>query len=168
MSKTSAQPTTETKRKSKFSPRIAVIVSHFNRDITDGLRRGAVSWFDEHDISVESQDFYRSPGAFEMPLIAQSLAQTGDYDGVVCLGCVVKGDTAHFEFISLGATLGLIKASLKTEIPISFGILTVYDRHQAIVRSGDDAENKGREAAAACYESAFTLHRIRTKEKSTK
>ena len=76
---------------------------------------------------------------------------------MICLGCVIKGDTAHFEFISLGATVGIMQASLATAVPISFGVLTTYNDEQATARSRDDAHNKGREAAAACLESAQIL-----------
>ena len=106
-------------------------------------------------------DVFAAPGAFEMPLLAQALAKTGRYEGVICLGCVVKGDTAHFEFISLGATLGIVQASLATEVPVAFGILTTYTEEQATVRSADDVHNKGREAAAACVESLALLRQIR-------
>jgi len=77
------------------------------------------------------------------------------------LGCVIKGDTAHFEFISLGATMGLMQATLQTEVPITFGIITTYTDEQAIARSRDDAHNKGREAAAACVESLEVLTAIK-------
>lgn len=143
------------------SPRIAVVVSHFNEDVTSGLLAGAQAELAERDIAVGDADLYDAPGAFEIPLIAQALAESGRYDGVVCLGCVIKGDTAHFEFISLGATIGLVTATLKTGVPITFGILTTYDDDQAIVRSRDDAHNKGREAAAACVLSLATLDRVR-------
>ena len=93
--------------------------------------------------------------------MAQSLARSGRYDGVVCLGCVIKGDTAHFEFISLGATMGLMQATLQTEVPITSGIITTYTDEQAIARSRDDHHNKGREAAAACVDSLEVLAIIR-------
>ena len=109
-------------------------------------------------------DVYEAPGAFEIPLIARELARTGQYNGVICLGCVIKGDTAHFEFISLGATLGIQMAGLETGVPITFGILTTYTDEQAIARSRDDAHNKGIEAATACLETVRTLSRIRKRE----
>ena len=102
-----------------------------------------------------------SPGAFELPLIAQSLARTGRYAGIICLGCVIKGDTAHFEFISLGAATGLMQAALATGVPIAFGVLTTYTEAQAVNRSRDDAHNKGREAAAACVETLAVLETIK-------
>jgi 6,7-dimethyl-8-ribityllumazine synthase len=140
--------------------RFAIVVSRFNAEITQGLLRGATGFLREASCPVEDKDILTAPGAFELPLLAQQLAQTGRYSGVVCLGCVIKGETAHFEFISLGATIGLVQASLNTETPIAFGIVTTYTEEQALARSRDDAENKGREAARACLESADLLARI--------
>lgn len=138
---------------------LAIVLSRFNQDVTSGLLNGAVAYLAEHDIS--SPDIFPAPGAFEIPLIAKTLAKSGRYDGVICLGCVIKGDTAHFEYISLGATMGLMTASLETGVPLTFGILTTYTDEQAIVRSRVDAHNKGREAAAACIEALETLTAIR-------
>lgn len=143
------------------APRLAIIVSRFNEVVTGGLCDGAIAWLAEHNIAVKDGDVFAAPGAFEMPLLAQTLAKTGNYEGVICLGCVVKGDTAHFEFISLGATMGILQASLATETPIAFGVLTTYTEEQAQVRSADDIHNKGREAAAACVESLALLRQIK-------
>jgi 6,7-dimethyl-8-ribityllumazine synthase len=142
-------------------PRLALVVSRFNTEVTGGLKDGARAWLTKHGIGLREEDLFDSPGAFELPLIAQTLARTGRYDGVICLGCVIKGDTAHFEFISLGAATGLMQASLATEVPIAFGVLTTYTEAQAVARSRDDAHNKGREAAAACVESLAVLQAIR-------
>jgi 6,7-dimethyl-8-ribityllumazine synthase len=139
----------------------AIVVSQFNEEITSGLLRGARQYLNEQDIHLPESDIYNAPGAFEMPLIAQTLAKTGRYEGVICLGCVIKGDTAHFEFISLGATVGLMQSMLKTKTPIAFGILTTYTDEQAIKRSLPDAHNKGREAAKAAVETARLLEQIR-------
>ncbi len=140
--------------------KFAILTSRFNPEVTTGLRRGAHAYLAEKGIGAPSIDEFDAPGAFEIPLLAQKLARTGKYAGVICLGCVIKGDTAHFEFISLGATIGIVQASLATETPITFGILTTYTDEQATVRSRDNAENKGREAAAACFESIEVLKRI--------
>lgn len=140
--------------------KLAIVVSRFNKEVTEGLLKGALEYLKEKDIVPSPNDIYRAPGAFETPLIAQKLARTGRYNGVICLGCVIKGDTAHFEFISLGATMGIMQASLATDTPISFGILTTYNDEQAEVRSTPGAHNKGREAAAACFETAHLLNRI--------
>jgi 6,7-dimethyl-8-ribityllumazine synthase len=138
-----------------------VIVSRFNPEVTEGLLAGAVATLSDEGFAREAVEIFRAPGAFEIPLLAQTLVRTGRFAGVVCLGCVIKGDTAHFEFISLGATMGILQASLATETPITFGILTTYDDEQARKRSAPDAENKGREAALACIESLRTLREIR-------
>jgi 6,7-dimethyl-8-ribityllumazine synthase len=143
--------------------RLAIVVSRFNPEVTDGLLRGACAYLAGHGVEVDPKDIVRAPGAFELPLIAQALARSERYAGVICLGCVIKGDTAHFEFISLGASLGLMSAALAAEKPISFGVLTTYTDEQAEARSADDALNKGREAAAACLETARTLHAIRAR-----
>jgi len=144
--------------------KFAMVVSQFNPEVTAGLVEGAKAYLIEKGITPHPEDFYPAPGAFEIPLIAQSLARLKKYSGVICLGCVIKGDTAHFEFISLGATLGIMESMLKTETPIAFGVLTTYTDEQALVRSRSDAHNmahnKGREAAAACFETAQTLTQI--------
>jgi 6,7-dimethyl-8-ribityllumazine synthase len=144
-----------------FTPRIAVVVSRFNPEVTGGLLAGARETLAEAGSALRDEDLFHAPGAFELPLIAKALSKTGRYDGVVCLGCVIKGDTAHFEFISLGASIGLMSAGLETETPLSFGILTTYDDDQAEARSRPGPENKGREAALACLETARLLAEIR-------
>lgn len=141
------------------TPNLAIVLSRFNQEVTSGLLHGAVTYLAEHGIAAPQ--IYHAPGAFEIPLIAKAVAQSGQYHGVICLGCVIKGDTAHFEYISLGATMGLMTASLETGLPLTFGILTTYTDEQALVRSRDDAHNKGREAAAACVEALETLTAIR-------
>ena len=142
------------------APHLALLVSRFNEDITQGLKEGALGWLDEHKISVLERDIFMAPGAFEMPLLAKTLAESDRYEGVICLGCVVKGDTAHFEFISLSTSIGIMQASLTTEVPITFGILTTYTQEQARIRSTTDEYNKGREAAAACVESIALLRQL--------
>ncbi|MEK7689752.1 MAG: 6,7-dimethyl-8-ribityllumazine synthase [Bdellovibrionota bacterium] len=137
--------------------RFAIVKSKYNPEVTNGLLRGALDVFEELGIHLTSKDVFEAPGAFEIPLIAQTLARTGRYDGVVCLGCVVKGDTAHFEFISLAASIGIQQASLATAVPITFGILTTYSDAQAAERAKRGPENKGREAAAACVASTRVL-----------
>jgi 6,7-dimethyl-8-ribityllumazine synthase len=148
--------------------RIAIVVSRFNADVTGGLKRGALAYLEEQGIVVGDAHSYAAPGAFEMPLLAKALAKTKRYDGVICLGCVTKHETAHFEFVSLGATVGLMQAILDTEVPIAFGILTTYTDEQARARSADDANNKGIEAAAACIESLETLAKIKRKPATQK
>lgn len=148
------------------APRIALIVSRFNPEITDGLRQGALAYLEQNGVHPAASDVYAAPGAFEMPLLAKVLAQSG-YDGVICLGCVIKGDTAHFEYISQAASLGLMQAGLETGKPLTFGILTAYTDEQALVRSRADENNKGREAAAACMEALAALKAARAGESPT-
>ena len=138
--------------------KFAIVVSRFNQEVTGGLLKGAQDYLKENHI--EGSDLFYAPGSFEIPLIAQKLAKSKKYAGVICLGCVIKGETAHFEFISLGSTLGIMQSMLATEVPISFGIVTTYTDRQAFERSGNDVHNKGREAAAACLETVQTLARI--------
>ena len=138
--------------------RLAILTSRFNEEVTRGLKKGVFQVLAEKKITTYRE--FNAPGAFEIPLLAKTLAKTGKYDGVICLGCVIKGDTAHFEFISLGAAMGIQQASLETGVPIAFGILTTYTDEQATVRSSDDAHNKGREAALACIETAEVLKQI--------
>ncbi len=140
--------------------RFAVVVSRFNEEVTSGLLKGAQEYLNEKNIHVSGSDIFPAPGAFEIPLIAQKLAKTQKFAGIICLGCVIKGDTAHFEFISLSATMGILQGMLTTETPITFGILTTYTDEQASLRSQHNSHNKGREAAAACLEAAETLIRI--------
>lgn len=141
-------------------PRIALVVSRFNEDVTNGLKAGALAYLLEHGVTVKEDHIFPAPGAFETPLLAKKLAERGKFDGVVCLGCVIKGDTAHFEYISLGATIGLMNVTLETGIPVTFGILTTYTDEQASVRSRNDSHNKGREAAAACLDSLTSIAAI--------
>ena len=138
--------------------RVAIITSRFNEEVTRGLKKGAFQILAEKKITDYRE--VGAPGAFEIPLIAKALAKSGKFDGVICLGCVIKGDTAHFEFISLGATIGIQQVALETGIPISFGVPTTYTDEQAQVRSRDDAHNKGREAALACIETIEALRAI--------
>lgn len=158
--KTRAPESLETLLKSK-KPRVAILRSRFNEEVTGGLLSGAKTYLSDRGIPFsESGQLFFSPGAYEIPLLAQALAKTGKFDVVICLGCVIKGDTAHFEFISLGATVGITQATLSTGVPITFGILTTYDSEQAKKRSADDPHNKGIEAAAAGVEAWSELQRI--------
>ncbi len=138
--------------------KLAIVTSRFNEEVTRGLKKGVFQVLGENQITQYEE--FDAPGAFEIPLIAKTLAKSKKFDGVICLGCVIKGDTAHFEFISLGAAMGIQMASLETGVPIAFGILTTYTDEQAEVRSADNAHNKGREAALACIETVRTLKKI--------
>ena len=140
--------------------RFAIVVSDFNETVTAGLLAGALEYFEKVGAKVTDKDIFRAPGAFELPLFAKKLAAKKKYAGVVCLGCVIKGDTMHFEFISLAATMGILQAGLEAGKPVTFGVLTTLDDQQAEVRSKKGPHNKGIEAASACYETARRLGEI--------
>ena len=134
--------------------RFAVIVSRFNEEITEGLLRGAQECFAEASVPEEAVTVVRVPGAFEIPITAQRLGESGDYDAIVCLGCLIKGDTMHFEYIADAATHGIQQAAAATGVPMAFGVLTTLTEEQAVERSGTGDGNKGREAAQAALEMA--------------
>jgi 6,7-dimethyl-8-ribityllumazine synthase len=140
--------------------RFAIVVSRFNPEITDGLLTGAREALTEADVSDDDVAVVRVPGAFELPLTAQRLAESGRFDAVVCLGCLIKGDTMHFEYIAEAATRGIADVNLATGVPVTFGVLTTLTDEQAEVRSRPGPANKGREAAQAAVEMATLLRAI--------
>lgn len=137
--------------------RIGVVTAIFNVSITKGLTDGAVDYLSE--ANAEEVLTIESPGAFELPLIAQKLAARG-YDAVVCLGAVIEGDTDHYEHVAHRASEGLMRVQLDTGVPVAFGILTVRNAADALVRSEPGPENKGREAAIAAVMAARALAAI--------
>jgi 6,7-dimethyl-8-ribityllumazine synthase len=140
--------------------RFALVVSNFNKDITDGLLRGARAAL--ADAGVDSADVatVRVPGAFEIPLAARRLARSGRYDAVICLGCLIKGDTMHFEYIASAVSHGIMAVSADTGIPVTFGVLTTLTEAQAAARAADGPDNKGREAARAAVEMATLVQEL--------
>jgi 6,7-dimethyl-8-ribityllumazine synthase len=137
--------------------RFAVAVSRFNPEITDGLLAGARDALTEAEVRPDDVTVVRVPGAFELPIAAQRLAESGRFDAVICLGCLIKGDTMHFEYIAEAASRGIMDVGLSTGVPVSFGVLTTLTDEQAEVRSKPGADNKGREAALAAVEMATLL-----------
>lgn len=115
--------------------KIAIIVSQFNKDITDKLLRGAVTAMRDFGVSQKNYDVYAVPGAFEIPLKALTLIKKKKYDGVVALGCVIEGETDHYEAVCEGTTYGIQKVMLKTGVPILLGILMVKTKSQALARA---------------------------------
>ncbi|MGH2830573.1 MAG: 6,7-dimethyl-8-ribityllumazine synthase [Actinomycetota bacterium] len=130
----------------------AVVVSRFNEPITSRLLDGAQRCFAEH--GGPTVDVFTVPGAFELPLGAALLADTDRYDAIVALGCVIRGETPHFEFIAAECARGLQEVALDEEIPITFGVLTTENAAQADARSGAGRDNKGWEAARSAIEMA--------------
>lgn len=146
--------------------RFAIVVSTFNEEITSGLLRGARAALAEASVRDEDIDVIRVPGAFEIPLAAQRVAENGGVDAVICLGCLIKGETMHFEYIASAACQGLADAALATGIPMALGVLTTLTDEQAAERAADGPGNKGREAAEAAVQMA-TLFRKLGKESRT-
>ena len=134
--------------------RFAVVVSRFNEEITGGLLEGALDTLEQAEVSSDDITVVRVPGAFEIPLAAMRLAETGQFDAVVTIGCLIKGDTMHFEYIASACSQGIVQASTATGVPIAFGVLTTLTEEQAMARSEPGPDNKGREAALAAIEMA--------------
>ena len=141
--------------------RIAIIGARFNDHIVTKLRDGALRGLAR--LKVADNDILESwvPGAFELPLAAKALAETGKVDAVICLGTVIRGDTPHFDYVCNEAARGIQDAQLATGVPVMFGVLTVNTEQQALDRSGPGIDNKGDEAAVGAVEMALLLKCLR-------
>jgi 6,7-dimethyl-8-ribityllumazine synthase len=140
--------------------RFAVIVSRFNEAITGSLRNAAVRALADAGAAEGSVQVFDVPGAFEIPQAARAAADTGAFDAVVCLGCVIRGETPHFDYISSAVAHGITAAAGDTGVPMAFGVLTTHTLEQAQERAGPGDDNKGREAAAAAIEMAALCKRL--------
>lgn len=134
--------------------KLAVVVSRFNDFITSKLVEGAEDALLRHGVEANDIELYRVPGAFEIPIIAKSLAETGKYDAVICLGAIIRGATPHFDFVAAEASKGVAQASFSSGVPIAFGIITTDTLEQAIDRAGTKSGNKGADAALTAIEMA--------------
>lgn len=134
-----------------------IVVSRFNDLITGKLLDGALDTLTRHGADEANIDVARVPGSFEIPLVAKRMAESGNYDAVIALGAVIRGETPHFEYVSNEATKGVAKATLDTDVPIAFGVLTTDTTEQAVDRAGVKQGNKGSEAAESAIEMADLL-----------
>ena len=141
--------------------RFALIAARFNSAVVDPLLAGAQDAFTRHGVPADRLDVVRVPGSFEIPLIAQTLAESGKYAGVICLGCVIRGETDHYDHVSGAATNGILNAGLKTGVPVIYGVLTCETLEQALHRAGAKAGNKGFEAAVTAIEMANLLVKLK-------
>jgi 6,7-dimethyl-8-ribityllumazine synthase len=141
---------------------VGIVVSRFHADLTTRLLEGALDALSEAGVERERVDVMQVPGAFELPLGAMALAKTRRYACVIALGCVIRGDTPHFEYIASEAASGVQLAALETGIPVSFGVLTCDNRRQAEARTGGPHGNKGAEAARSALEMADVFARLRS------
>ncbi|NOQ52789.1 MAG: 6,7-dimethyl-8-ribityllumazine synthase [Desulfuromonadaceae bacterium] len=132
--------------------RFGLIVSRFNSFICDRLLEGAVDTLTRHGAEELQLSVVRVPGAFEIPLLAKKMAESGKYDAVICLGAVIRGATPHFEYVSSEVSKGVASVSLDSGLPVAFGVLTTDSVEQAIERAGTKAGNKGAEAAMSAIE----------------
>lgn len=128
---------------------IAVVVAQFNDFVTARLRDGAMAQLREAGVAEGDVRVFDVPGAFEVPQLARRIAGTGRYDGVVCLGCLIRGATPHFDYISSAVAHGIMSAAIETGVPMSFGVLTTNSAEEALERAVEGPSNKGREAAQA-------------------
>ena len=128
---------------------IAVVVAQFNDFVTARLRDGAMAQLREAGVADRDVRVFDVPGAFEVPQLARRIAGTGRYDGVVCLGCLIRGATPHFDYISSAVAHGIMSAAIETGVPMSFGVLTTNSAEEALERAVEGPSNKGREAAQA-------------------
>jgi 6,7-dimethyl-8-ribityllumazine synthase len=140
--------------------RFALVVSRFNELITTRLLEGAVDALQRHGVAEGDLTTVWVPGAFEIPLLAQKLAKSGRFHGIVCLGALIRGATPHFEYIAAQASRGIAQVAEQTGVPASFGVLTCDTIEQALERAGAKAGNKGAEAALACLEAANLLEAV--------
>ena len=140
--------------------RFAVVVSKYNDFVTDRLQTGALEALTSAGVDRDVVTVVRVPGAYELPLAAQHAAESGRFDAVVCLGCLIRGETPHFEYISSAVSQGLTTAAAATGIPITFGVLTTNSVEEALARAGDGPTNKGHEAAIAAIEMAEVVAQL--------
>ena len=139
--------------------RVAVVVSRFNRAVTDNLLEGVRTAAAASDIALGESDVYPVPGAFELPILAQALARSQRYDGIICLGAVIRGETPHFDYVCAETAAGIQRVALESGLPIAFGVLTTDTLEQAMARAGGDVGNKGYEALVTVVETLDQLRR---------
>lgn len=137
--------------------KFALVASRFNDLIVNRLIDGAVDFLTRHGANEDDLTLVRVPGAFELPKAAKKIAESNQYDGIVCLGALIRGETPHFDYIAAEATKGLAQVNLNSDTPIGFGVLTTDTTEQAMERAGIKSGNKGAEAASACLEMVQVL-----------
>jgi len=140
--------------------KFGIVIARFNELITNRLLGGAKDGFIRHGVEEKDIDIAWTPGCFEIPLIAQKMAQSGKYDAVVCLGCVIRGGTPHFEYVATAVNRGISDAALRTGVPVIQGIITADNLEQAIERAGTKQGNRGFSAASTAIEMAQLMKKL--------
>jgi 6,7-dimethyl-8-ribityllumazine synthase len=138
-----------------------IVASRFNDFVVKSLLEGAIDAIRRHGGDAESVDVVWVPGSFEIPVVARELALSGRYDALICLGAVIRGATAHFDYVAGGAAGGISKVALETGLPVIFGVITTESIEQAIERAGTKVGNKGFEAAVSAMEMADLMVKLR-------
>jgi 6,7-dimethyl-8-ribityllumazine synthase len=142
--------------------RFALVAARFNALIVDQLVIGAVDALHRHGVTDDMIDLVKVPGSFEIPPVAQRLGKSGRYAAVICLGCVIRGDTDHYDHVAGAAASGIAQASLNCGVPVIFGVLTCDSLEQAMHRAGAKAGNKGYEAAVTAIEMVNLMGKLKT------
>lgn len=132
--------------------KFAIVFSRFNEFVGEGLLKSAYDCLKKHGVKEENIDVYKVPGAFEIPVTADRLASKHKYDAIICLGVIIRGATAHFEYVSSACSSGISQVALKHSLPVIFGVLTTDTIEQAIERAGTKSGNKGWDAALTAIE----------------
>lgn len=140
--------------------RFAIVAARFNEFISERLVAGAVDTLVRHGASADDVTVVKCPGSFELPMVAKRVATSGRFDGVICVGALIRGGTAHFDYIASWAARGIAEAGLSSDVPVTFGVLTCDNLEQAIERAGSKLGNKGAEAALAAIEMVDLMHRL--------
>lgn len=140
--------------------KVGIVVGRFNSSVSKKLLEGALDCLKRHSCSEDSIDVVWVPGAFEIPLTTQKMAQTGQYDSIICLGAVIRGQTPHFDYVSSQVSSGITRTMLDTGVPIIFGVLTTNTVDEAVERSGLKSGNKGWDAALAAIEMGNILRKF--------
>ena len=143
---------------------VAVVVARFNEIITRQLLAGALETLIRHDVADSDIDVAWVPGAFELPLVAKTMALTGHYDAIICLGAVIRGETGHYDAVAVRSSTGIGAVSTDTGVPTIFGVLTTENMEQAQNRAGGKAGNQGSNAAIAAIETARLIQAIKAKQ----
>lgn len=141
--------------------KIGIVVARFNEFITSKLLSGAIDILRRHETNEDDIDVAWVPGAFEIPVVAKKLAQTGKYDAVICLGAVIRGSTTHYDYVCNEVSKGVAQVGMSTGVPTIFGVVTTENIEQAVERAGTKAGNKGSDAAMAAMEMASLLKKIK-------
>jgi 6,7-dimethyl-8-ribityllumazine synthase len=136
------------------------VAARFNEDITNRLLDGALAGLREHGVAGDKVEVVRVPGSFEIPLVAKELAVRGTFDAIICLGCIIRGDTRHFELVADNCAAGIREVGLECRVPLIFAVQAVENMQQALDRAGGKMD-RGREAAAEAIEMANLMHALR-------